>query len=374
MPLILQVLPNLQGGGAERVAINLGNDWLNRGFDVEFALMSRTGEFLPLVSGGITIHDMRAPRIRDVFLRLYSYLRNKRPDVTLVHMWPLTSVGVFAWLLAGRPGKLFVCEHVGLTNHVERDLKISLGIVKFSLCFTHRFASGVVGVSQGAAADLAKFAALPYDKIAVIHNPIVTPTLASRPVRAAAVDLERLWGGCFKHYLVSVGTLKKQKNHKLLLEAFSDVCGELDAGLVILGEGGERVALEQQITHLGLNHRVFLSGFHPNPTPWLQAANLFVLSSDFEGFANVLAESLACGLPVLSTNCPHGPEEILSGGRYGILVPVGDRVALANGIRSGLSRPWDSKTLQHRALDFSIPKKSLEYLTLFGFPTRSNSD
>jgi glycosyltransferase involved in cell wall biosynthesis len=369
MPRIVNVLPSLQGGGAERVAVNLANDWKSRGFEVDFALMAKQGEFLSSVSAGIGMHDLGAARVRDVPWRLYLCFRKKKPDITLVHMWPLTSVAVLAWLLAGRPGKLFLCEHVGLTDHVQRDLSTPLGFVKFVLRLSHRLASGVVAVSKGAAVDLAQLTGVPIENIQIIHNPVVSQQLEPRPSRAESQQRYQLWGGTFKYYLITVGTLKKQKNHQLFLESFAHVCDELDAGLVILGEGSERASLEALIMKFGLNERVRLAGFHPDPTPWLRAADLFVLSSDFEGFANVVAESLACGTPVVSTACPHGPDEILQNGKHGVLVPVGDRVALANGIREALGRSWDPAALQQRALDFSIPKKSAEYLKLFGLDT-----
>ena len=150
-----------------------------------------------------------------------------------------------------------------------------------------------------------------------------------------------------------------------MLHAFAQVASELDAGLVILGEGGLRATLEQDVQDLGLQGRVVLPGFHGDPTPWYQAADLFVLSSDFEGFANVVAEALACGTPVVSTDCPYGPAEILEHGRYGELVPVGDAVALAAGMRRAVRLLWDREALQRRALDFSIPRQAKMYLEWF---------
>lgn len=374
MTILCNILPSLQGGGAERVAVNLANDWKSRGFRVDFALMEKRGEFLSSVSAGIRVHDLNAARVRDVPWRLYLYFRMRKPDVTLVHMWPLTSVAVLAWVLAGRPGKLFVCEHVGLTDHVKRDLSIPLGIAEFALRVSHHFASGVVAVSKGAAVDLSELARLSVDRIHVIHNPVVSPALEPRLRKTSSQQLRHFWGGNFRYHLITVGTLKRQKNHHLLLEVFAIVCEKLDAGLVILGDGAERSSLEALIASLGITERVRLAGFYLDPTPWLRAADLFVLSSDFEGFANVVAEALACGTPVVSTACPHGPDEILQNGKYGVLVPVGDRVALVNGIHEALNRTWDSAALQQRALDFSVPKQSENYLKFFGLDTFFDPD
>jgi glycosyltransferase involved in cell wall biosynthesis len=220
-------------------------------------------------------------------------------------------------------------------------------------------------VSTGAAKDLAQLTGLPEQQVAVIHNPVVAAELPTLQRQPDPLSRHKLWQGQFCTHLVTVGTLKAQKNHRLLLQAFAKVAPELDAALVILGEGGLRATLEQDVQDLRLQGRVVLPGFHADPTPWYQAADLFVLSSDFEGFANVVAEALACGTPVVSTDCPHGPGEILKQGRYGELVTVGDADALAAGIRRAVSRSWDRETLQRRALDFSIPRQAQAYLDLF---------
>ena len=358
-------LPSLQGGGAERAALNLANWWASNGYDVEFVLMEQRGEFLNAVSPTISIVSLDCKRFRQLPVALAAYFKHQRPDVALVFMWPLTAIAVLAWMIAGRPSRLFLSEQVGLTDHVRRDLNTPLGMVRAILRFTHRKANGVMACSRGAADDLANLAALRPETVYVIHNPVVEAVPPRIDFLYNASRREKLWQGQFHTYLVTVGTLKAQKNHRLLLQAFAQVAPELDAALVILGEGGLRAMLEQDVQDLGLQARVVMPGFHADPTPWYQSSDLFVLSSDFEGFANVVAEALACGTPVVSTDCPHGPAEILEHGRYGELVPVGDADALAAGIRRGLRRPWDREALQRRALDFSIPRQAQAYLDLF---------
>ena len=362
------LLPSLQGGGAERAAVNLANCWANSGYAVQFVLMEHRGAFLDVVNPAIAIHSLECKRFRQLPAALYDYLKDQRSDVLLAFMWPLTSIAVLSWILAGRPGRLFLSEQVGLTDHVLRDLRIPLPVVSSILRLSHRNANGMMACSRGAAGDLAHLAGIPPDRVDVIYNPVVQ---ACPPKICFVHDASRradLWGGHFHFYLVTVGTLKPQKNHRNLLKAFAQLVPDLDAALVILGEGGLRSLLEQDVHDLGLQGRVVMPGFHPDPTPWYQAADLFVLSSDFEGFANVVAEALAFGTPVVSTDCPHGPSEILDHGRYGELVPVGDVDGLAAGIRRGLRRPWDREALQQRALDFSIPRQAQAYIDLFNCP------
>jgi glycosyltransferase involved in cell wall biosynthesis len=359
------ILPNLQGGGAERVAVNLANDWAGRGHAIQFALMEQRGQFLSALSHGISVHSLQALRFRQVPQRLIAYLRERQPDITLAHMWPLTSVAALAWRMAGSPGRLVLCEHTSLTNHVRRDLSTPLPVVKASLRFSHRLASELVAVSYGAAADLARLTGVSERAIRVIHNPVVPAQLQSRQPPDYA-ERKRLWQGVFSCTIISVGILKSSKNLLQLLDAFSELAEELDAGLVILGEGAQRSVLEKRIVELGLQQRVRMPGFVVNTDPWLRAADLFVLSSEYEGFGNVVVEALAAGTPVVSTACPYGPDEILEQGRHGVLVPVGERAALAQGIRSALGHSWDAAALQRRALDFSIPRQASAYLELFG--------
>jgi glycosyltransferase involved in cell wall biosynthesis len=240
-----------------------------------------------------------------------------------------------------------------------------MAIFKAILRLSHPRASGLVAVSRGAAVDLARLIGIPDASISVIYNPVVTSDIQPR-LPADQAERRDLWQGSFSNFIISIGTLKKQKNHLLLLDAFADLAVELDAGLVILGEGPMRPRLERRICELSLQDRVRLPGFDPKPELWLRVADLFVLSSDYEGFANVIPESLACGLPVVSTACPYGPDEILVHGKHGILVSVGNKESLVNGIREGLSRQWNVTELQRRALDFSTSKQSDSYLRMFG--------
>lgn len=359
------VIPNLQVGGAERVAINLANSWADLGHQVEFVLMERRGEFLETVDPAISIHTLGCTRFRQVPWRLSRYLRHRQPDVTLVHMWPLTSIGVLAWWLAGKPGKLFVCEHTNISYHVRADMSTPLFVVQMVLRLSHQNATAVVAVSLGAAKDLSRLACMAENRIEVIYNPVVDSEPPDLTQHSNSLVRATLWRGDFRTHLLAVGNLKASKNYRLLLQSLAMVVDDLDPALVILGEGVMRSTLQQDVQDLGLQDRVVIPGFQPNPTPWYQAADLFVLSSDFEGFANVVVEALACGIPVVSTDCPHGPAEILEYGRYGELVLVDDAYALAAGIRRAADRIWDPKVLQKRALDFSIPRKAQAYLDLF---------
>jgi glycosyltransferase involved in cell wall biosynthesis len=158
--------------------------------------------------------------------------------------------------------------------------------------------------------------------------------------------------------------LKPIKDYVTLLTAFAVMCKKIDARILILGEGECRAELEAQIKNLGLENSVFMPGFIKNLTSYYQRADLHVLSSSGEGFGNVIVEALAAGTPVVSTDCQSGPREILADGRFGMLVPVGDAVALANAMAKSLAIKHNCSDLKARAKVFSIDKAVDSYLKL----------
>lgn len=362
MSKITIALPDLRGGGAERLHVHLANDWVQRGHSVEFLLMRKHGELLPLLAPEVTVVDFGVDRIRQLARPLSKYLKQSRPDVILSAMWPLTSVTVIAWLLSGRHGKVFLSDHVQLSVSCVRELGISPAFLGTLMWITYPFATGIIAVSQGVKEDICHMGRFPEARVKVIYNPAATGV---SPHRASQVVRESLWGNGFVNHIISVGTLKEQKDHETLIRAFARLPTELNAKLTILGEGPLRAELVSLIAQFGLQSHVSMPGFVTDPYPWLRTADLFVLSSQWEGFGNVIVEALECGLPVVSTDCPSGPAEILENGRYGKLVPVGDADALAEAMLSGLSEKHDRQALINRAKDFSVEKIAEEYLDYF---------
>jgi glycosyltransferase involved in cell wall biosynthesis len=219
-------------------------------------------------------------------------------------------------------------------------------------------ANARVGVSSGVADDMARLSGMDRSRINVIHNPAATGRVLESGYALPPAMAERSGP-----ILLTVGTLKAVKRHDLLIRAFARL-PRADATLCILGEGQERAGLETLIGLLGIQDRVLLAGYQADPAPWYAHAHLFVLSSDYEGFSNVIVEALEHGLPVVSTNCPTGPHEILEDGKYGTLVPVGDVDALARAMDQALSASQDREQLKRRASDFSVDKAADAYLDL----------
>lgn len=352
------LLPDLRPGGAERLHIHLAQAWLQRGIAVDFVLQQARGELLAHIPPDARIIDLSAPRVRRAAWPLRNYLREERPDGLLAAMWPLTVIGPLAAQLAAFKGRLVVSEHEPISLSYAARGRLHNSLMAVSMHASYRLADARVGVSGGVADDMARLSGMDRIHFNVIHNPAATGQVCS-----TAYVMPSGLEGRSGPILLAVGTLKSVKRHDLMIRAFARL-SHPDATLCILGEGPERAALESLITSLGLKDRVLLAGYQPDPAPWYAHADLFLLSSDYEGFGNVIVEALEHGLPVVSTNCPSGPREILEDGKYGTLVSVGNVGALAQAMDEALSREHDRVKLQRRAQDFSVEKAADAYLDL----------
>jgi glycosyltransferase involved in cell wall biosynthesis len=198
-------------------------------------------------------------------------------------------------------------------------------------------------------------------QIRVIYDPTVTPQMA----RQASLPSGHPWlDAKDRPVVLGLGNLIAIKDFETLIRAFARLRETQPAHLVILGEGPERGKLEQLARQLGVAADVDLPGFIANPYPFLARTDVFVLASRVEGLSNAIIEALACGCPVVSTDCPSGPSEVLEHGRYGRLVPVGDDAALATAIDASLRNRPDPDALRHRAASFSMERTTESYLQL----------
>lgn len=359
------ILPDLRGGGAERVAVNLANSFARRGHSVDVVLLMATGELLTDLQPGIRVMDLKAQRLRWALPALVRYLRKVRPASVLAFMWPLTVIALWARTISRVPTRLVVAEHTTWSRS-ELLKRCSVGWqIRTSMRLFFPKSDGIVAVSQGAADDLAHFANLNPQSITTIYNPVVDNEHETEYTSAPSEPA----GWCVGAHrrVLAVGTLKEIKDYSTLLDAFAALRQQVNAKLLILGEGEYRSTLETQAGRLGITDSVFMPGFVKDTAPYYCHADLHVLSSTGEGFGNVIVEALAAGTPVVSTDCPSGPQEILCGGKFGLLVPVGDAKALASAMHQSLTSKHDQGALIARAQDFSIEKAADKYQKLL-FP------
>ncbi|EMB17748.1 glycosyltransferase [Rhodopirellula europaea] len=357
---IALLTPDLRGGGVERIRLTLAKEFRSLGYDVEFVLAQARGDLLEEAKRDFPVVDLACNRMRSVPVALRRYLRTRKPAVLCSAMWPLTAIAPLAALNTGT--RVVVSEH-GILSAQYRSWGSThrLGL-RSSTAAGYRMAHERVGVSSGVARDMAKLSGMPVNRFRVINNPI-PPSAATTPDELAKASA--FWSVPKGGRIITVGTLKKVKNHELLLRAFS-MMATAGTEVLLLGDGELRSELQELSNQLGVADRVIFAGFHSDPTAFYQTADLFVLSSDFEGFGNVIVESLASGTPVVSTNCPAGPAEILEDGRWGELTPVGDAPALAAAMDASLARQHDEEALRKRARDFLPSFAANHYLDAFG--------
>lgn len=337
------ILPNLAAGGTERVTLDLIAGFRKRGARIDLVLMEKWGEFLPLVPEGVRVIELGAPRLRQAVAPLRRYFRSERPDAALAAMWPLTTAAIVAAAgLRPRP-KIVVADHAPLLDQYAGSAATIAGL-RLSTRLSYRFADAIVAASDGLAAELAELSGVPRARVTTIYNPIPEP--------ASSTAATSPWPQACGKRILTAGRLKPVKRFELVIEAFAPLAREVDATLVILGEGAERAALEAQVARLGLQERVLLPGYTATPGDWYRDTDLFVLASDYEGLGNVMVEAMHFGASVVATDCPYGPREVLEGGRWGQLVPCGDAPALTAAMRAALSRPADPVGQQARARQF----------------------
>lgn len=348
-------------GGAEKLAMNIAADQIAHGYSVDIVLLNEPQNVTDVVPPGARVIKLEAPRARNALLPLIGYLRRERPDAVLASMWPMTTLMVVANMLAGSPARVIVSDHNPLSIQYAQWGRLHRHFLKATIWLTYRFASARVAVSQGVAADVAQLSSMERKAFDVIYNPINVPVATD----AGRMQAEAAWQGADGKRILAVGRLKRQKNHQLLIAAFAKVLERRNARLVILGTGELEVQTRAVIDAAGLAGKVVLGGQVTDTSAWYESADLFVLSSDYEGFGNVIVEAMATGLPVVSTDCPYGPAEILADGKYGRLVPVGDAEALSDAVIRALDDTPDAEWLRRRAADISGSNSLERYSELF---------
>ena len=329
-------LPSLVGGGAERVIVNLAQGITERGIRVDLVLAAAEGPLLDQLPPAVRLIDLGATRVLRSIVPLARYLRRERPRVLVSSMGHANLVAVWAARLAGRVVPVIVTEHNTLSQETSRQSRLSGKLWPHLLRTFYPWATTIVAVSRGAADDLARTSGLPRDRVEVVYNPVITPTMMALARQAP----DHPWFAAGQPpVILGVGRLTRQKDFATLLRAFAEVRRQRPARLLILGEGEDRPALEALATELAVADDLALPGFQENALAFMAGSAVFALSSAWEGLPTVLIEALAAGTRVVSTDCPSGPREILQDGRLGALVPVGNAAALAAAILEAMDRP-----------------------------------
>ena len=341
---VLFVRPLLGQGGADRVTVTVLQHLDRERFEPHLALLRAEGVWIDRLPGDVGLHPLNVKQVRAMLPRLVSLIRRLKPDVVFSTASGTNASSLLAARLSGCNPRVVVSERNILLNGGYRPKIVVQMLLK---ALSYRFAHRVTAVSGGVADDLASKLRLRRDDIDVLYNPSSNPALRAQ----AAEPVDHPWLTPGNRTVVAAGRLVPWKGYPDLIRAFSRVFRtDTDARLLILGEGEELARLQQLVAEEGLSEVVAFLGFQKNPYKYFAKAAVFAMASYNEGLCNVLIEAMSCGAPVVATNCPSGQDEIVSSGKDGILVPVGDIAALAANIQRLLSDRELAAALSREAL------------------------
>ncbi len=395
-------IPSLYGGGAEKAFLNIAKTLFQKKFNVNIVLFRFEGDYIELLPKEIKIFELFPKRkkikkyivtklsnlvLPKILLKKFQYfllyilgiitlnkklrylgkynllslefvkyIKKEKPNIILSVLIPANIISLLSKIHLGQFLRIIISERNTITsllkNKTDRNIWLSL------ISELYPKSNGIIAVSYGVANDLLKILNGCEGKIKVIYNPVSIEEILEK-------SKEPINHPFFKEkvpVILSCGRLHPQKDFTTLIKAFSILCKNIDARLIILGKGSEKMKLKKLIRELGIEEKVDLPGFVLNPYPYMKNASVFVLSSIYEGLSNVIIEALACGCPVVSTDCPSGPREILENGKYGKLVPVKDYQKLAQAILDTINNPPNPQFLIKRAMDFSSDLIIQEYI------------
>ncbi len=351
---ILFITSNLGGGGAERALVNIVNNIDRSLFEPYLVLFQKEGPYLNDLSPDVQIYEIQPKNYGFLYRNwvrinaIKNICDSIKPSLVMSVLWQVNIVSIIT--ASFRKIKIpFLANEQNTPSKELQSLWQRYLYWPLAKRLYHYF-QGVVAISSGIANEIEMILSYPNDKISIIPNPIDIEKINYFANKTLTETLRT-------PSLISVGRLVPQKNHKLLIRAIKYVIREFPVHLYLIGEGIERKKLEKEVKNLKLSSHVHFLGFQSNPYNFVKSSDLFVLPSNFEGFGNVIVEALAVSTPVISTDCPNGPREILRDGKYGVLVPVSDEKELADAIltllRSSEKRRYFSEVGRKRSEDFS---------------------
>ena len=345
-------VPALGAGGVATVILAIAKGLAGRGFTVDLLVVKARGEFAGSVPDTVRLIDLGSRSFVTALPGLVRYLKNERPDLLIAAKGPAVLLALIAKRCFCRDVRTWVRQDSPFSMEIDylgRRHRMMLKLIQRLL----PSADEVIAVSAGVAQDLKRCVPRLARAVRLVPNPVFHDDVAAK----AAMPVGHPWFNDPEvPVILAAGRLVREKDFSTLVRAFAQVRQSVRARLVILGSGYQQHGLAALAQELGVAHDVDLPGFVPNPFAYMSKASVFVLSSIYEGLGMVLIEAMACGTPVVSTDCPHGPREVLEDGKWGRLVPVGDARALAHAITETLRDPTASTLLVSRSRAFSIER------------------
>lgn len=355
----------LRPGGVEHMIANLSHELIARGHSLTLFLAgSPTDQDHRPAQGAVVkwLHDPKKSARRSIG-KLCRELKQESYDILLSAMPAFNNAAIAARLLSRTGTRNVLTERTNPYPDYDAETVTQKLWHKSCRLFYPR-AHAIIAVSAGLADSLSRFAKIPRDSIDVIYNPAYEPHCYSTEDINAKAHAWSLDGR--GPVIVTAGRFFPQKDFATFMKAMALVnLKRSDVRAVVLGDGPLRSELEEIRNELGIASNVDMPGFVLDINPTLYSSKFFVLSSAWEGFGNVLVEALGAGCSIVSTDCPNGPSEIVDGGRFATLVPVGDAESMAKGILAMLATPADPTVQIARAQTFSVASACDQYESVF---------
>lgn len=353
--------PNLAGGGAERIVSILAKHFAELDFTVDLLLGKAAGPYLNNIPSAVNVFNFDCEKVLFTLPQLVSYLRKNKPGVLFSSQMHSSIIALWAVKIAAVDTKVIIRQPTMLRPTYEKKSLRSKLRQKLLFWSARKWAYKVVATSQVMADEFISLSNIDPKKIAIIYNPL--PIAEIRQNSEQPVDHPWFQVGQ-NPVILAVGRLVYVKDFQTLINAFSLVRNEVDARLMILGEGPLRADMEKLVVRLGLEDYVQMPGFDQNPFKYMKRSKVFVISSLWEGFPNSLIEAMACGTHVIATNCDGGAAEILEHGKWGQLVLVQNSKDMAKNILNVLQTD-NMPSAQERADNFVVDDIVKKYATLF---------
>ena len=357
--------------GVDRAAQHLIPALARRGFAVDLLKVRRHGPHLEPIPDGVRVIDLGSRHTYACLPGLVRYLRRARPDVLLSDKDRVNRTALLGRWLSGVPTRLVFSSGTTISIDLATRGAVERWVQRTSMGRLYPFADRVIVTSAGVADDMAAYTGLARARIRVVPSPVVPARLFTELLPRP----DHPWiGQVGVPLILGVGELCGRKDFETLIRAFARLRAQRPCRLMILGRGRARERLLALATELGVGDAVTLPGFVPDPYAYMAHADLFVFSSRWEGLGFVIIEALAVGTPVVATDCPSGPREILQEGAVGPLVPVGDAAALATAMLETLDHPPSKARLQDAARPYEIESSTDAYLDAMGLPRQWRED
>lgn len=363
---IVLLYRSLDQGGVQRMMVSLANYLVAHDIDVTILLLRKEGEFIKIVDNKVNIESFKTDTYLSLLPQLVKKLKQGKYDLLFTATPSLNVVAIIASLIV--KVKVVISER---SDPLKEFIGTRFGFYKLAYAFIpllYRYADEIVCVSQGVANSLVKMAMISKSRIQVIYNPAYNPN--SKLQVDEQVEHPWLLNKTIP-VIISAGRLAKQKNFTLLINAFCILQQRRPLRLIILGEGPDESELKKLVEKLGITSSVDFVGFKINPIAWISKADVFVLSSLWEGFGNILIDALASRTTIVSTDCKSGPSEILDGGTYGYLLSDFTPLNMATYIEKALDAPFNKELLLSRASMFSTNIIMRDYEKVFGLSFES---